>query len=621
MSQTTQSPAKTESNTDSHQDPSSIRNIAIIAHVDHGKTTLVDGLLKQSQTFRDNQAEMSQDLIMDSGDQERERGITITAKTTAVQYQNYRINIIDTPGHADFSGEVERTLNMADGCLLMVDAQEGPMPQTKFVLQKALASGLKPIVVINKIDKPGSRIHEVQEELADLFLELAVHEDQLHYPVYFAIGREGKAWAKMPTNTSEAADLSVIFEAIINDVPAPDVEQNGPFQMLITALRWDSYKGKYAIGRVNRGSVKPGDSIVLCKKDGSQVKTTIDHVFVSKGLASVEAPVAVAGDIVQLTGVGDAQIGETVADSDNPEALPILEVEAPTLKIYLGPNTSPLKGTEGDFTTSRQIGDRLHKELETNVGLQLENSDVGFIVSGRGELHLSVLIETLRREGFEFEVGRPQVVTKQEDGKTLEPIEELIVEVPADFVGPVQMELGTRKAALKEQFVTSKGVTKLVYELPTRSILGLRNVLMTNTKGAAVMNSLMIGYEQQGPALNQLRNGALVAWEAGQTTAYALQKAEERGIAFVGPGIKVYAGQIIGLNNRSEDMDINVCKGKQLTNMRTSSSDGVVQLMPPTIFSLEQCIDFIEDDELLEVTPKSLRLRKKELDPNKRKKK
>jgi GTP-binding protein len=602
------------------QDPKNIRNIAIIAHVDHGKTTLVDGLLKQSQTFRDNQAEMSQELIMDSGDQERERGITITAKTTAVQHNEYRINIIDTPGHADFSGEVERTLNMADGCLLIVDAQEGPMPQTKFVLQKALASGLKPIVVINKIDKVGSRIKDVENELADLFLELAIHEDQLHYPVYFAIGRAGKAWAEMPADPEAEGDLSVLFDAIIADVPAPSVELDGPFQMLVTALRWDSYKGKYAIGRVNRGSVKPGDSVVLCKKDGTQAKATIDHVFISHGITIAETPPAIAGDIVQLTGVGDAQIGETVADSANPEALPILEVEAPTLKIYLGPNTSPVKGTEGDFTTSRQIGDRLNKELETNVGLELETSDVGFLVSGRGELHLSVLIETLRREGFEFEVGRPQVVTKVEDGKTMEPIEELIVEVPADFVGAVQMELGTRRAMLKEQFISSKGVTKLVYELPTRSILGLRNVLMTNTKGAAVLNSLMVGYQPQGQALQQLRNGALVSWVAGSTTAYSLQKVEERGTCFVGPGVKVYAGQIIGLNNRSEDMDINVCKGKQLTNMRTSSSDGVVQLMPPTIFSLEECIDFIEDDELLEVTPVALRLRKRELDPNKRKK-
>lgn len=606
---------------DQTQDPTKIRNIAIIAHVDHGKTTLVDGLLKQSQTFRDNQAEMSQDLIMDSSDQERERGITITAKTTAVVHDGYRINIIDTPGHADFSGEVERTLNMADGCLLIVDAQEGPMPQTKFVLQKALVGGLKPIVVINKIDKSGSRVADVEEELADLFLELAVHEDQLHYPVYYAISREGKAWAEMPRDASADGNLDVLFDAIVEQVPAPKVELDGPFQMLVTALRWDNFKGKYAIGRVNRGSVKPGESIMLCKKDGTQAKTSIDNVFISRGLTTVEAKAAIAGDIVQLTGVADAQIGETIADVSNPEALPVIEVEAPTLKIYIGPNTSPVKGTEGDFTTSRQIGDRLHKELETNVGLELENSDVGFLVSGRGELHLSVLIETLRREGFELEVGRPQVVTRQEEGKTMEPVEELIIEVPPENVGAVQMELGTRRATLKEQFSSSKGVSKLVYELPTRALLGLRNVLMTTTKGAAVINSLMIGYTEQTPALKQLRNGALISFEAGSATAYSLQKVEERGVCFVEPGQKVYAGQIIGLNNRGEDMEINICKGKQLTNMRTSSSDGVVQLMPPIKMSLEECIDFIEDDELLEVTPKSLRLRKRELDPNKRKRK
>lgn len=606
---------------DKIQDPTKIRNIAIIAHVDHGKTTLVDGLLKQSQTFRDNQAEMSQELIMDSGDQERERGITITAKTTAIVYDGYRINIIDTPGHADFSGEVERTLNMADGCLLIVDAQEGPMPQTKFVLQKALVGGLKPIVVINKIDKPGSRVAEVEEELADLFLELAVHEDQLHYPIYYSISREGKAWSEMPSDPSADGDLEVLFNAIVEQVPAPDVELDGPFQMLVTNLRWDSYKGKYAIGRISRGKIEPADTITLCKKDGTKTKAKVDNVFISKGLAIVESQSGIAGDIVQLTGISDAQIGETVADENNPEALPVLEVEAPTLKIYLGPNTSPVKGIEGEFSTSRQIGDRLVKELETNVGMELETSDVGFLVSGRGELHLSVLIETLRREGFEFEVGRPQVVTKQEDGKIMEPVEELIIEVPPEYVGAVQMELGTRRATLREQFASAKGVTKLVYELPTRALLGLRNTLMTSTKGSAVLNSLMIGYEQQAPALRQLRNGALIAFEAGSATAFSLQKVEERGICFVEPGQKVYAGQIIGLNNRSEDMEINVCKGKQLTNMRTSSSDGVVQLMPPVKMSLEECIDFIEDDELLEVTPKSLRLRKRELDPNKRKRK
>lgn len=601
------------------QDPAKIRNIAIIAHVDHGKTTLVDGLLKQSKTFRDNQAEMSQTLIMDSGDQERERGITITAKVTAVQHDDYRINIIDTPGHADFSGEVERTLNMADGCLLIVDAQEGPMPQTKFVLTKALGQGLKPIVIINKIDKPGARIAEVEDELADLFLELAIHEDQLHYPVYYAVGREGKAWKTPPASAEDEGNLDIIFDAIISDVPAPSVELDKPFQMLVTALAWDNFKGKYAIGRITRGRVKAGDQVALCKKDGSVAKFKVELVFMSHGVSKFEVAEGVAGDIVQLTGIGDAQIGETIADANQPEALPVLEVEAPTLKIYFGPNTSPFKGTEGEFTTSRQIGERLHKELETNVGLRVEDDGIGFLVSGRGELHLSVLIETMRREGYEFEVGRPQVVTKVEGGQTLEPVEELIVEVPAEHVGTVQMELGSRRATLKEQFASPKGVTKLVYELPTRALLGLRNILMTQTKGTIVMNSLVTGYQPIGAPLQQLRNGVLIAFETGTSMPYSLETAEARGTLFIGPATKVYAGQVIGLNNRQEDMEINVCKAKHLTNMRSKSSDGVVQLTPPTILSLEQCLDFIENDELLEVTPKSLRLRKRELDPIKRK--
>jgi len=605
--------------TDTKQDPSKIRNIAIIAHVDHGKTTLVDGLLKQSQIFRGNQAEMSQDLIMDSGDQEKERGITITAKVTAVQHGDYRINIIDTPGHADFSGEVERTLNMADGCLLIVDAQEGPMPQTKFVLGKALAYELKPIVIINKIDKSGSRIKETEDEISNLFLELAVHEDQLHYPVYYAVGRTGKAWSTVPANAEADGDLSDIFDAIIEHIPAPKVELDKPFQMLVTALSWDNFKGKYAVGRVVRGSVKPGDQVILCKKDGTQAKAKIDNVYMSHGLSRFEVPEGVAGDIVQLTGVSEAQIGETIADFDNPEALPIIEVEAPTLKIYIGPNTSPFKGLEGEFTTSRQIGERLSRELETNVSLRVEEEGIGFLVSGRGELHLSVLIESMRREGYEIEVGRPQVVTKEEDGKTLEPVEELIIEVPAEHVGTVQMELGSRRATITEQFASPKGVTKLVYELPTRALLGLRNILMTSTKGTIIMNSLMIGYRPVSAPLQQLRNGVIIAFETGVTTPYSLQMVEERGISFVGPGVRVYAGQIVGLNKRQEDMEMNVCKAKHLTNMRSSSSDGVVQLTPETVFSLEECIDFIENDELLEVTPKSLRLRKRELDPNLRK--
>lgn len=603
------------------QDPTKIRNIAIIAHVDHGKTTLVDGLLKQSKTFRDNQAEMSQDLIMDSGDQERERGITITAKITAVQHEDYRVNIIDTPGHADFSGEVERTLNMADGCLLVVDAQEGPMPQTKFVLTKALANELKPIVVINKIDKPGSRLKEVEDELADLFLELAVHEDQLHYPIYYAIGREGKAWKDVPESPEADGDLEALFQAIISDVPAPRVERDAPFQMLVTALGYDSFKGKYAIGRISRGAVKSGDQVVVCKKDGTLTRAKVEMVYMSRGVSKFEVSGGVAGDIVQLTGLKDVQIGETVADIEKPEALPVLEVEAPTLQVYLGPNTSPFKGTEGEFNTSRQIGDRLQRELETNIGLKVEDDGIGFLVSGRGELHLSVLIETMRREGYEFEVGRPQVVTKIEDGKTMEPLEELIIEVPAEHAGAVQMELGTRRANLKEQFVTSQGATKLIYELPTRALLGLRNVLITNTRGTVIMNSLTTGYQLESPALQQLRNGVLIAFEQGVATPYSLENAQERGTCYVGPGEKVYAGQVIGLNNRGDDLEVNIVKEKHLTNIRSSSSDGIVHLTPHVILSLEECLDFIENDELLEVTPKSLRLRKRELDPNKRKRK
>ena len=602
------------------QNPANIRNIAIIAHVDHGKTTLVDGLLKQSQTFRDNQAEMGQSLIMDSGDQEKERGITITAKVTAVQHGDDRINIIDTPGHADFSGEVERTLGMADGCLLIVDAQEGPMPQTKFVLTQALGRGLKPIVIINKIDKAGSRPAEVEEELADLFLELAVHEDQLHYPVYYAIGREGKAWAELPTDTEGEANLDPIFDAIIQQVPAPDVELDKPLQMLVTALAFDTYKGKYAVGRINRGQVQAGNQVAVCKKGGQVIKAKVEAVFMSHGVDKFTVDGGIAGDIVQLTGLGDIQIGETVADATSPEALPILEVEAPTLQIYVGPNTSPFKGQEGEFVTGQQIGARLYKELETNIGLKVEDTGLGYLVSGRGELHLSVLIETMRREGFELEVGRPQVVTRQTDGTTEEPLEELIIEVPAEYVGAVQMELGQRRANLKEQFASPKGVTKLVYELPTRVLLGLRNILLTQTKGTVIMNSVIIGYQPLGAALRQLRNGVLIAFETGSTTPFALQNAQQRGVTFVGPAEKVYAGQVVGLNSRSEDMEVNVCKEKHLTNMRSSSSDGVVQLTPATIFSLEECLDFIENDELVEVTPKSLRIRKKELVASQRKK-
>ncbi|MBP7767315.1 translational GTPase TypA, partial [Candidatus Saccharibacteria bacterium] len=398
-----------------------------------------------------------------------------------------------------------------------------------------------------------------------------------------------------------------------------NVDLNSPFQMLVTSLAWDSFKGKYAIGRIVRGIVKSGDQISLCKKDGTVTKAKVDKVFMSRGVSKFEVPSGVAGDIVQITGVADALIGETLCDAANPDPLPIIEVEDPTLKIYLGPNTSPFKGLEGEFNTSRQISERLQKELEVNVGLRVEDQGIGFLVSGRGELHLSVLIESMRREGYEFEVGRPQVVTRVKDGVVEEPLEEVIIEIPAEHVGAVQMELGARRAMLKEQFASPKGMTKLVYDMPTRALLGMRNVLLTNTKGTIIMNTLMIGYQKLGQPLEQLRNGVLIAFENGTTTPYSLQTAEERGTVFVLPAQKVYAGQIVGLNRRQEDMEMNVCKAKHLTNMRSSSSDGVVQLTPPVIFSLEECLDFIENDELLEVTPQSLRLRKKELDAGKRK--
>lgn len=600
-------------------EPEKIRNIAIIAHVDHGKTTMVDGLLKQSNIFRDNQTEMGQTLIMDSGDQEAERGITITAKQTAVYYDDYKINIIDTPGHADFSGEVERTLNMADGVILIVDAAEGPMPQTKFVLTKALELGLKPVVVINKIDKPFARVAEVEDEVADLFLELAVNEDQLRYKTYYSVGRDGKSWDKLPENPETEASLKPIFEAIINDVPSPAVDTKGNLQILITSLQYDSFLGKYAIGRINRGAVSKNQPVALIKDGTNIIKSKIDKVYSFKGLEKEEVQKAGAGDIVAITGLSAAHIGDTISDSENPEALPVLELEAPTLSMYMGPNTSPMKGREGEFNTSRQIGDRLKKELETNVALKVKEEGIGFVVSGRGELHLSVLIETLRREGYELEVGRPQVVLIEEDGQTKEPVEELTIEAPAEFIGAISQELGQRQAELIKQENTPSGATLQVYKITTRALIGLRNTLLTATKGTITMNSLFDSYAKVGQKLQNTRGGALIAFEPGTTTPYALQSAEARGELFVGPGVEVYAGMIVGLYNRQEDLEINVCKAKHLTNMRSKSSDGTVQLTPFTELSLEQAIDFLNDDELLEVTPKNLRLRKRYLDANERK--
>ena len=591
-----------------------IRNVAIIAHVDHGKTTLVDGLLKQSHTFRDNQAEMSQTLIMDSGDQEHERGITITAKQTAVFYDGYKINIIDTPGHADFSGEVERTLNMADGVLLIVDAQEGPMPQTKFVLEKALSLKLKPVVVINKIDKPAARIEEVKSEIESLFLELATDESQLNYPIYYAIAREGRAGK----TTDLDDDLHVIFDAIINDIPAPRIDEDAEkgAQLLVAALAADNYLGKYAIGKIFRGKLKKGERVSILPK---LQQAKIEKIFTYRGLSKEEAEEAIAGDIVALTGIQDAQIGDTIATGEAPEALPGLELEPPTLSIYIGPNTSPLKGKEGEFTTSRQIAERLEKELETNIALKIKPDGLGYKVSGRGELHLSVLIETMRREGYELEVGRPEVVYKEENGQKLEPVEDLTIEVDSEFVGAVSQEMGVRKAELKSQEITSTGSTRFTYEITTAALIGLRNNLLTATRGTVIMSSIPMGYKPADSKYKPERNGALISFENGVSTAYALDAAQARGVLYIPPQVPVYQGMIVGLSNKKEDIDINICREKQLTNMRTHASDGAIQLTPYTKLSLEQCLDFLLDDELLEVTPQSLRLRKRQLDPIKRK--
>ena len=606
-------------------DKNRIRNVAIIAHVDHGKTTLVDGLLKQSHTFRENQAEMSQTLIMDSGDQEHERGITITAKQTAVFYNGYKINIIDTPGHADFSGEVERTLNMADGVLLIVDAQEGPMPQTKFVLQKALELNLRPVVIINKIDKPAARIEEVKSEIETLFLELATDESQLFYPIYYAIAREGRAG----TTTALDDDLHVIFESIINDIPAPQVDENEGkgSQLLVAALAADNYLGKYAIGKIFRGKLKKGETVKLGRSSANPDGTTtvawtpakIDRLFTFKGLGKEEVGEAIAGDLVALTGIEKANIGDTIATGDAPEALPTIELEPPTLSIYIGPNTSPLKGKEGDFTTSRQIAERLERELETNIALKIVPDGLGYKVSGRGELHLSVLIETMRREGYELEAGRPEVVYKTIDGVKSEPVESLTVEVDSEFVGAVSQELGIRKAELKSTEITSAGTTRFTYDITTAALIGLRNNLLTATKGTVLMSSIPKGYRPVESRYKPERNGALISFESGVSTAYALDAAQARGSLFIPPQVPVYQGMIVGLSNKKEDIDINVCREKQLTNMRTHASDGAIQLTPYTQLSLEQCLDFLLDDELLEVTPKSLRLRKRTLDPTRRK--
>jgi len=600
-----------------------LRNIAIIAHVDHGKTTLVDFLLKQSNTFREKAEEMTQDLIMDSNDLERERGITILAKNTSVVYlpagqagNGVKINIIDTPGHADFGGEVERTLNMADGALLLVDAQEGPMPQTKFVLKKAIELNLKIIVVVNKIDKPGADIKRTIHEISNLFLNLASEEHHLDFPVIYAIGREGKAWNHEPSAGEKTGDgnLEPLFKEIIKFIPAPKVDVDAPFQLLVSNLDRDNYQGKYTIGRIERGTIKDGQQVAIINLDGSKTTGKIDKIFVYKGLQRIGVPEASAGEIVALTGIPDAHIGSTVADAAEPEVLPTIAIEEPTLRIRIGPNTSPFKGQEGTFFTSRQIAERLNRELETNVGMRLEElGSTDFLVSGRGELHLSILIETLRREGFELEISKPEVIIKNIDNVESEPFEEVTVDVPEEFMGAITTQFGKRKANLVELINHGNGYSRLVYHVSTRGFLGLRNILVTETKGTAVINSVLLGYQPVIEQPARIRNGALIASETGKAVAFGLQTAEGRGTVFIAPTTQVYEGMIIGLNSRREDIEINVCKGKELSNMRSKGSDDAILLAPPLILTLEQAIDFIEDDELLEVTPETLRLRKKAL--------
>ena len=588
-----------------------IRNIAIIAHVDHGKTTLVDFLLKQSHTFRDNEAEMNQTTILDSNPLERERGITILAKNTAVDYKDTKINIIDTPGHADFSGEVERTLNMADGALLIIDAQEGPMPQTKFVLKKALQLGLKIIVVINKIDKTLADIPATLNKTHDLFLELATHEDQLEFPVLYAIGREGRA-GHTEEEARNSTNLEPLFETILEFIKPP-VAEPGALQLLVTALDYDTHKGKHIIGRIKRGTAKKGQSVVLLKENGVKVQARIETISITHGLKKTEVLEAPSGDVVDITGVANAQIGDTLADPSDPTAMPRISVEEPTIKISLGANSAPFAGKEGKFSNSRQLLERLQKELETNVSLKFEQVGDRFVLSGRGELHLSVLIETLRREGYEFEVGKPQVITKMVDGKEMEPVEDVIIDVPDEYVGAVSQEMGLRRGEMTNMEPDNRGNTRLEYKVASKNLLGIRSILLTNTKGTAILNTMFDTFQPIKPALEKIRNGVLISSENGVALTYGLNVVNERGTSFIEPGTQVYEGMIIGLNTRKDDIEINVTKEKKQTNIRASNADFAVILPPALKMSLEQYLDFLEDDELLEVTPLNLRPRKKYL--------
>ncbi|HIK26238.1 MAG TPA: translational GTPase TypA [Thermosynechococcus sp. M46_R2017_013] len=584
-----------------------IRNVAIIAHVDHGKTTLVDALLRQSGTFREG--EDIPECVMDSNDLERERGITILAKNTAVRYKDLTINIVDTPGHADFGGEVERVLGMVEGCLLIVDANEGPMPQTRFVLKKALEKGLRPIVVVNKIDRPQAEPYKAIDKVLDLFIELGADDDQCEFPYLFASGLAGYAKVNLD---DEGKDMQPLFEAIVRHIPPPVGNPNAPLQLQVTTLDYSEYLGRIVIGKIHNGTVQVGQQAALVKDNGQIVKAKITKLLGFEGLKRIELETASAGNIVAIAGFSDANIGETITDPNNPQALPLIKVDEPTLQMTFAVNDSPFAGQEGTFVTSRQLRDRLFRELETNVALRVEETDSPdrFAVSGRGELHLGILIETMRREGYEFQVSQPQVIYREVNGQPCEPYECLVLDVPDEAVGGCIERLGQRRGEMQDMQVGGNGRTQLEFVIPARGLIGFRGEFMRLTRGEGIMNHSFLDYRPLAGEISTRRNGVLIAFEEGTATFYALKNAEDRGVFFITPGTKVYKGMIVGEHNRPQDLEINVCKTKQLTNFRSSTGDELVQLQAPVEMSLERALEYIGADELVEVTPQSIRLRK-----------
>ena len=594
-----------------------IKNVAIIAHVDHGKTTLVDAMLRQSGIFRENETVIER--VMDSNDLEKERGITILSKNTAVHYNGTKINIVDTPGHADFGGEVERVLRMVEGVLLLVDAFEGAMPQTRFVLKKALQLNLKPIVVVNKIDRAEARPDEVVDEIIELFIELGADDDQLEFPVVYASSREGFAVCDL---YGERKDLKPLFDIIVDKVPSPKGEMNGSLQMLVSNIDSDEYVGRIAIGRIERGSVKLGQQVIICKKEGQQFNAKITKLYTYEGLKRIETTESSLGDIVALSGVGDVTIGDTICEVGSPDPLPFVAIDEPTLSMTFSVNNSPLAGREGTFITSRHLRDRLFRELETNLSMKVEETDSAdsFLVSGRGELHLSILIETMRREGYEFQVSKPTVIFKEENGVLMEPIEYLTIDVPEEFMGVIMEKLGPRKAEMVNMTSAINGYTRLEFKIPARGLIGFRNEFMTDTKGNGIMNHVLDEYEEFRGEIPERSRGSLVVFETGVSIAYGLFNAQERGSLFIEPGVNVYDGMIAGECSRSEDIEVNVCKKKHLSNTRSSGSDDALKLIPVRLMSLEQSLEFIASDELVEITPKNIRMRKKILNSELRRK-